>query len=271
MKNQGEQFLKQLLKDFQIEGYEQSIKFSTGKVLTDRWLFGINQSNIKQDQIISIFDQIKLPLSCKNDFMNNLHRANQVLFGYENDNVEVTLKVYLEFWDEICEAVKNNENTGKDPCEKPAPQLMHRGYKWIKNNPENFVITDYHCYPLLSSREINKKISSIYSDIPSAPSKTASIGTLNIASIESHGHPLIYMEAMEKGNMRHSFDLNIYKANMNNNRIVKVIENLALEYDIPGKTIEPIIAKVANFPLGHISAGISRTDQDFFTIYFEIA
>ena len=270
MQNQGEQYLKQLLEGITIEGYEQSIKLSRDKLQTDRWLFGIKPANITCDQLNLIFYNMHMPQQYQDDFFANLNRANQILFGYEQDNTGIILKTYLEFWDQVCKTVIAKEPEYKQTGIKPEPQLMHKGYKWLQDSHRKCNITNYYCLPLLNPREISRKISATYPEGKTPPSQTASLGFLNLTASKSPSKPIIYLEAGEHGNPRKSFDLNLYKANLTIERFGTIIDKLIEDYDIPKERWHNTFDSTKNYTLGHISAGTNRIGNDFFTIYFEI-
>ncbi len=270
MQNQGEQYLKEILHNITIEGYEQSIKLSNGKILTDRWLFGIIPDKLTSNKLNSIFDNINMPTEYQNDFFANISNANQILFGYEHDDTGIIIKAYLEFWDQVCQTVIANEPAYKQSGTKPGPQLMHKGYKWLPDNPKKCNITSYYCLPLLTPREISRKIPAIYPDNNPTPSQTAALGFLNLTASKSPHTPIIYLEAGEQGNPRKSFDLNLYKADLSVETFSKILDTLIANYNIPESQWLNSFAPIRHHTLGHISAGTNRNGNDFFTAYFEI-
>ena len=270
MTYQGEHFLKKLLADVAVQGYEQSVKLSANSIISDRWLFGLNIENINDDKIALIFDRIHMPGNFQDEFFSKLKLANQVLFGYEADPQGPIIKVYLEFWNQVSKAVKLAEPEYLKSGQMPQPNLMHIGYKWHLDSPDKTATTNYLCLPLLNPREISKKISAIYPKDLISPSLTASQAILNIASLNNPAGSFIYLEASEPESPRTSFDLNLYKANTKISKYTKVLDSLTSQYQIQDSSWQAVFEPIQHHTLGHISAGTTRANSDFLTLYFEI-
>ena len=197
-----------LLERFEIpSGYEHSFKLSAGELLANRYLLGISLEDTTPDCLQKIFLQLKMPESLLDQFHHNLPDANLVFLGFEDDGQRSSYRVYLEYWDKICEEIRRAPN-------KIHPRLMFLGYKWNIQHPDRQVISEYICHPLLSTSEIIDRIKQLYQ---ASKDDRVCANTCNIiqhAASQCADRSFIYLEVGEGDNLRSSFDLNIYKSGL---------------------------------------------------------
>ena len=80
----------------------------------------------------------------------------------------------------------------------------------------------------------------------------------------------VYVNAVEEGNPRNSFDLNFYKAGLRVGDLYPMLSVLCERYAIPRSQLDELNAEAGSRPFGHLSGGIGRDGQDFLTVYYEI-
>jgi len=83
-------------------GYERSFKMSKGRLLANRYLLGISLQDTTPQVLFEIIHKLQMPESLFDEFQQKLPGANLVFIGFEDDQLDGTYRVYLEYWDKIC-------------------------------------------------------------------------------------------------------------------------------------------------------------------------
>jgi hypothetical protein len=78
------------------------------------------------------------------------------------------------------------------------------------------------------------------------------------------------MEVEETDNPRRSCDLNVYDAELRLGQVSDLIAATLRDFAVPPARARAAFADVSEVPLGHLSAGISRSGEEFVTIYYGI-
>ena len=244
-------------------GYERSFKLQNNHLLANRYLLGIETAAINQAQWQTIFKQLRMPENFSADFIPGLAKANLALLGFEaRHNGQAIIKLYLEYWDQL--RIRKQQEPGNH-----TPHLLHLGFKWQYDAPQRQQITHYHCQPGLSSAGIRNKISHHYSDLPEPACLQTGLSIFDLALTARPQAEFVYIEVSEAGNQRQSFDLNLYPAGLTINDIAQEIELAAINLNIDHHQLEHLMTLTRDKLLGHISAGISRDGQEYFTVYYE--
>ena len=81
---------------------------------------------------------------------------------------------------------------------------------------------------------------------------------------------LMLLEVREEGTVRHSFDLNLYPAELTVRSIAPVIEQLREDLGLPAGQLAAVFDTAHDLALGHISGGSGRDGAPFVTIYFGV-
>jgi len=147
--------LRKLLTGLPAAGFEGSVKLSRQSILDNRFLLGIQKTDLPLEHLIDICGGLQFPGSFLETLNDYYPEASQLLFGYEESTNGDTYKVYLEYWEKIRHDLKTK-------LDKEAPVLLHLGFKWNPLNPEQKALTRYTCYPLLSVAGIYNKLTGIY-------------------------------------------------------------------------------------------------------------
>lgn len=244
-------------------GYERSFKLRKNQLLANRYLLGIDTAAVNSSQWNSLFQQLNMPANFIIDFKAGLAAANQALLGFEaqaNDNA--VFKLYLEYWDQL--QIKQQENPDNN-----SPHLLHLGFKWQHDAPDHQKITHYHCLPGLNTQEIISRIHRHYSSLTQPASLNSTLTIVNLAIEHQPQARYLYMDVSEEGNSRQSFDLNLYPANLSISNIIQPVEQAAINLNVDPLKFERLISAIKDKPLGHISAGIGRDGEEYFTVYYE--
>lgn len=254
----GYKYLTKLLSGIATDNMEQSIKISGQGISDNRFLAGISTNNLDFPACEALFREMGLPKDGLQILKEHYCRASSLLFGYESPkNNSVILKIYLEFWNYVSRKV------ALSPIAENL-ELMHLGVKWNPESPDKFHLTQYKCHPMISLRKMQKWIQhNIQNESGIITDKI-----LNIVGHLSGDQGYVFLEVGETNNNRRSIDINLYKAGL----FVSDIRFPIMEYlEICGiEKPELLLEEYLKYPLGHISAGYGRNNEDFMTIYFEI-
>lgn len=259
--------LFQLVKNLELEvGYERSFKVFDKTLLKNRFLLGFSKKSLKEDpheKILEICEKMDMPDALRKDFGEKLPEANYVHFGFEEDENISVYKAYLEFYDKIEESIQRR--TGR-----PDSFLLHLGFKWDANDNSRRVLTRYTWYPFLSVENIRRRISDILDQQKYGPPFGIANGILEIASQKVTHHDILYLEVAEEGNPRKSFDINVYRANLQVADLYPLLSEMYRYYAISPKKFENLYAQIKTKSFGHLSGGISRSGADFLTVYYGV-
>ena len=244
-------------------GYERSAKLIRGNILANRYLLGINLSDIKPEQLKRLCTQLDMPPGLERSFQAGLVDANLVFIGFEADARGSGLyKLYLENWDQL------REQPGF-PAIKQDRFLLHRGFKWHIEQPERQAVTDYHFIPGLDTEQVLDRIGMDHVGLRDPVLAQAVTDIIKTAQQGSPERQFIYVEVSEPGNARLSFDLNLYPAGLQVQDIQVQLQRLAEHLQIEADKFERLMQICTSRSLGHISAGTARDDQPYFTFYYE--
>ena len=244
-------------------GYERSFKLSFQSILSNRYILGINTRDITRKQLVDTCNQLNMPYSLLEQFIEGLPDANTILLGYEEKEKGGSVyKVYLEYWDQLRKKFSN----GIIPRD---PHLLGKGFKWQIDNPDKHLVTLYHCLAGLEITEIKQRIEAIYQAIPDSKGLNSVREIISLALERHSGKRYLYIEVNEPGNPRKSFDLNLYPAGMRVRHVAEQVRNVALALKVPPDNLYRLMGIIENKLFGHISGGISRTGDEYFTVYYE--
>jgi hypothetical protein len=244
--------------------FERSFKFKEKSVLENRFLLGFEKDSIKtnpNEKILDICEQIGMPPDLMVTFLKNLPEASIVGFGFGENETTCIVKAYLEFGIRFYRAMKNK-------LLNPDPYLSHLGCKWGVSDNTKSVVTKYTCYPAYTTEDMLERLSSgLYKDKDS--SRYAIVkGILELASGKVGNDKFLFLGVDEENNPRNSFDINLYRANLQIKDIYPFLLEMCRFYSISEKRFHELFEPIKTQIFGHIAGGIDRKGKDFFTIYF---
>jgi hypothetical protein len=244
-------------------GYERSFKMLPGRLLANRYLLGVTVGDVTSDQWLDACRRLDMPEAYLNSFAARMADANLVFLGFEDNEVSCTYKVYLEFWEKVKEEVRRKQNP-KEPI------LLHLGFKWDADDSRRKAISEYLCFPLLDKREILKRIADIYAVQPHSTCGQIVDGLVELAATRCGDGAFKYLEVREEDSLRVSFDLNLYAAQIRLQEIWPLLSTTGQHYAIPVEPFARLYDLVGDKLFGHLSGGIDRRGEGFFTVYYQV-
>lgn len=241
-------------------GYEASCKLCPEYIIDDRYLVTVGKesciekgilknlqenSDDKNAEIINAWLERHLPL------------ADVVHFGFEGA-VNPEFKVYLESTDKFSNALQF----------KPDSQVtVFQSLKWSSATPA--VESQYVCCPEQTESALKNTISECYVDAdPEAEFLAQKILAKALKSLPAE--QLLMLEVIEPSSLRKSFDLNLYDLDQKLGDWADLISVIWHYQNIGLDQLNEFLKAKSNKVLGHISAGVNRNNEVFFTLYYGV-
>jgi hypothetical protein len=259
--------LLQLVKNLDVEvGLERSFKVSDHTLLGNRFLLGTSKGAISlepHERILHICKRMDMPENFLETFKENLAQANYVHFGFEENVTSCIYKVYLEFYEEIEKEIKIQPD-------KTDPFLLHLGFKWDASDNTKQALTRYTWYPQITIEDILVRLSNILD--PHSYKVTLEIAKdiVSMASSRVPHNAILYLEVSEEDNPRRSFDINMYRANLQLRELYPFLLKMCGHYSIPSDQFHALYEQSKSMRFGHLSGGIDREGRDFLTVYYGV-
>ena len=242
-------------------GREDSFKMVGGRVLGDRILIGIATAELALDRLLLVADDIGLPQAGRAELRPHASLANAVFFGIENQPDGAVCKVYLEFWDHVRQQLRRTGSA--------APQLLHLGVKWHTARPGRYELARYTCHPLLSVREVLRRMAMLYPPGAHPSARDAALGMVQQGARQKPGASFLYVEVGESENPRRSFDVNFYKTGLTVSNVAERLREAAVSLLGDAQLLEPQLQRLGPCLLGHLSGGTDRHGSEFLSVYAE--
>lgn len=224
-----------------------------GSILRDRFLLSLAAGALgprSKSKVLNLLGQLSTPPEFAESIRRLLSSSPFVHFGFEAEGGAGVLKVYFE---------------QRAPVGPQSPVLLHYAFKWRVGDDGGRVKSQYVWHPRLSQEGIDQRVLGLLGADSSIGRVTLQLrqrafSTMNRGSIR-------FLEVIDEGTRRRSFDLNLYDANV---RIVDIEAELAEVCRVLG--IEPselsaLCRPIRTSRVGHIAGGIHRDGHEFFTVY----
>src|SRR5262245_21994598 len=186
-------------------GYERSFRLCRGAILPTRFLLSLGKGSLGARPDATILDlcrRLDLPDRSLRMVAQALPAARFVHFGFEQGRTACLYKVYLET------GLPAGRPSG------PSPVLLHRAVKWDPSDPSRCVLTHYLWHPGLAVPDLIGRLARIYDD-PARDEAFAVARSVALLAAERVGPEGVrYLEVIEEGTDRRSFDLNLYPAGL---------------------------------------------------------
>jgi hypothetical protein len=247
-------------------GLERSFKIAHQKINENRFLLGFGKNAIQPEPFEKIRDicrKLDMPVNYLKVLEQQLTDANYIHFGYEASGPSCMYKVYLEFWEKIKSEIQKKDN-------RPGQALLHLGFKWDASNSKIHALTRYTWHPWISVEEILMRVAQILEPDKHQAPFNAVTDMVKLAADNMPHHDFLYLDVTEEDNPRRSFDINMYRANLQMRRLKPFLETIFRHYGISEDTFSQLYEKIKTRTFGHISGGIDRNGKDFLSIYYGV-
>ncbi|MGC4060139.1 MAG: hypothetical protein QM749_04515 [Aquabacterium sp.] len=256
---------------------ERSCKFSAGTLSRERLLLGQTAALLAGTTLDAAPRFLRLPPSAKLPYMQDRLRANFIYLGFEGSAQGLSYRIHLEFPVKLAQQL--DAATGQ-----MTPTLLARGYKWDALQPErdHYDATDYWWHPRLTVDQIHMRLAALWAQQPGSDADTPSMPhtpalaaaqalvkrTIDLGRHRSNALDWQYLEVTEPASSHHSFDLNVYKADLRMAELAGEMRALAQALGIDDADVDAFLADTADATLGHVSGGLGRDGQPFLTVYY---
>lgn len=243
-------------------GIEDSLKLSASDgLLARRLLVGVHSVDMPWPSFLALVQELGLPAEHAAGLQGPFVRSNASGFAVEDRGSRTMWKVYLEFWDEVRQAVRASGSR--------EPREMHLGLKWEEGPVQRLERAHYTCHPLLTHEDILARLKAVYGNEQAMPGYTATRQIVKACARRWPTMPLIYLEAGEEGNQRRSFDLNFYRTELRMPDVIGLLQVAGDGLEIDAKALAESLASLGDARLGHVSGGFDRRGGEFLSLYAE--
>ena len=240
---------------------ERSFRMAEGLILPNRLLITFPKPQLGPDplaRLIPIGQALHLPLNFQDEVGRYLTMTSFVHLGFEEDPTRSLYKLYLEF---------ASHETALESLQYSDPLPRYIAFKWNPDDPSVQVVSRYLCYPGLTSRALFDRVDALFAskDLTGPHEVAREIVRLTLGRLAAD--QIQYLEVIEPGNLRRSFDLNIYDAGLKVADLEPTLRKLSRHLKIPPATFASVFDHVSRNHLGHVAGGLHRSGKPFFTIY----
>lgn len=244
--------------------YERSFKIYRRTLLPHRFLVWFRRESASPQALVAlpgVCERLGMPAQFMAEFQQNLPRASDVYFGFEQGEHSSIYKAYVQFTDP-----QDAPKAGPPPL--PVPVLLYVAYKWDVFDSRKATRANYTGFPGLSRDAMRARLERIFEGPDSRPRcELANLFIMTALTRAPHS-VMRYLEVAEEGNPRKSFDFNGYDARLRVAEFYPLLVQLCLRYEVgPGEFL-PIYDRIKMKEFGHLSGGVDREGRDFLTVYF---
>ena len=245
--------------------YERSFKLQPGELLAQRYMLGVRADQASPAQWLDVAQGLGMPEALRFDFASALDGAQSALFGFEGAERGAVLKAYAEYRGpaELARSGAPTEPVATEPV------VLFRGFKWRADCPDPGVQTIYRCRPGLPVDAVQACIARLLAASSATPVRTAVGAILERALQARPGFEPQWLELGESGQPVRAFDLNLYASGLRVDAIGPELLQLAAAFNIDRQLMPRLLDAAGAGLLGHLSAGLSRDQGSYLTIYFE--
>ncbi len=245
---------------------ERSCKLSHGTLLGHRFLLGIAKSAVDgaaEERILAACARLGMPAYLLEQMGRRIGGANYLHFGFEENTRTCLYKIYLEFWDAVARKLV-------PPRTATGPLLLHLGYKWDAGDPSRCAVSRYDWYPWLSVPEITDRLTRLCG--PSGGGEVLATAAAFVLRAAERVSPrdILYLEVAEDGNPRRSFDINIYRADLQAAEVYPYLCRMGRYFRVPVREFHRLYEHMKTAKFGHLSGGVDREGKEFFTFYYGV-
>jgi tryptophan halogenase len=245
-----------------LAGIERSCKFSQGGLSRERLLMGQAPDQLAGTPLALAHVTLDMPSGARSAYEHDYQRANFVYLGFDGTADSLSYRFYLEFPVNLAHQL--------DPATGQLTKaLWARGYKWDALGPDQqkHDVTEYWWHPRLTVEQISRKVNALVSQQSDA-AKALTGKAIDLARLRSNALEWQFLEATEPASARHSFDLNLYQADVRLTELTAELTALGSTMGIPSDEVTAFMRDAGASTLGHVSGGLGRDGLPFITLYY---
>lgn len=248
-----------VLQDMQIPAaYERSFKIDAHGVFANRYMLGI-QKHFLKGTLGRILEQLECPFAARAELSRHQPDSSMALLGCEEANGEISYRFYLDYYERVIAQQRDTHASDFMPV------LAFQGWKWNVDGTA-FRRTDYWQQLNVSREDIRATIVSI---LGRSSSLTEPIVQFMDAVCAGTNCIPKFVVAEDANSQRTSFDLNFYEQEKTVGDASLAVQSIANSFEVPPEILRTVLRNTGNQLLGHISAGRSWKEEEFFTVYYD--
>ncbi len=232
---------------------ESSVKIYAGHFSEERFLLSVSRSCLTpgcRKKILAWLLDRHFPEAGRVWFERSWGQAQFLHFGYEQLGRTVMLKVYFEY-------AKSFYHYLQDPTK--GSTLVFDALKWSQRGES--VLTQYRHKTFSTESCLWQQLGTAEEALKPLLQRVFTAVPLEDSYV---------LEVTEPDNPRASLDINCYDARLTVSQLSTELLAACLFKGATQSRIELLLSKQSNRFLGHVSTGMSRSGQDFMTLYFSV-
>jgi len=250
---------------------ERSFRLAHSSLQAHRFLLTLTKSDVVGDaarRALDVCERFQMPEALQQAALAHFEGAGAVHFGFEGGTGRTMVKLYLE--QEIA------PQAAREAAARGEPLLQHVALKWEPREPTEpqagaGVVTRYLWHPMLSQAGIRERLAALYGSAADGVSAAIANDIVDLACARVDATRLQYLEVLEDGNGRRSFDLNTYEAGLRVQDLRSSLNAMRDHYGVRPGQFQALYDQVKSRALGHVAGGVHRDGGDFFNIYHALA
>jgi hypothetical protein len=244
--------------------YERSFRMARGELLANRFLLTMNREDIPGDpaqRTLQIGREMGMPAELEALAAQRFPEAICVHFGFETAPGGSVCKIYLE------RAVSAEERATAKASGQPV--LVHTAYKWNVAT-RSHVVTRYFLHPDKELPAIRERLVEIHAGGGSGSALGIALDVLALAASRAPVERLQYIEAVEEGNPRQSFDLNLYASGLQVKDAQPLLYAMRDHFGLRPGLFQAVYDQVRHHTFGHLAGGLHRDGSEFLSVYYGV-
>jgi hypothetical protein len=243
---------------------ERSFRLAQGELLANRFLLTMNLADIRGDalhRVLQIGRELAMPADLEAQAAQRFSEAICVHFGFEETPVGDVCKIYLE------RAIPEEER--RVAARDGRPVLVHTGFKWNVSRRSQ-VVTRYLWYPGKSLPAVRDRIIEIHGGRRADSAVGLALDVLGLAAARTSFEQVPYIEAVEDGNARLSFDLNLYATDLQLQDAQPVLHAMRDHFGVSPSRFQAVYDTARRHTFGHLAGGLHRDGSEFLSVYYGV-
>lgn len=242
--------------------FERSIQFQSEQIQAGRMLAGHDltlPSSLTQSEIVALLQELCFPENQLDALLLQLPLSHHLHLGFEPQSGSALFKVYLE--------------SDCDP--EMASAVRYRAWKYVPYFDQCFT-SAYAPLRFSSPAQLSQLLLTQFSylagQVSIEPGLKRMVQSLTLIAeqcmLRSGAEELELLHVTEDQSDRQSFDLNLYSSNLKVEAVLEQLLFMCSSLGLDQQRCHLSLQQCMALPLGHLSFGVHRQRQPFFTLYY---